>query len=84
MADEIALQGRPLGHQEPVKGMRHGEAGRKMESSPSHAVPWWNGSNTSFILEVILRTSYVEPVLKSSIELRVGRTLSRVGKSNGC
>jgi len=40
---------------------------------------WWE--NFLVGLKVILCTNYVALVLKSSIEKRVGRTLSRVGKS---
>ena len=48
----------------------------------SHDASWWDGGiNACIILEVILCTDYVELVLKSSIEKRVGRTLSRIGKS---
>ena len=43
---------------------------------------WESNFILMMILKDILCTNYIALVLKSSIEKRVGRTLSRVGKSN--
>jgi len=82
IADSVTRQWRLSRQGGSVDEDHAGAARKRMEPS---SWSWWGWSNNSVILKDLLKgilcTNYVELVLKSSIEKRVGRTLSRVGKS---